>query len=292
MTATQAAFGEAGGQPPYMLSLPVDARRLFAFARDQGLLRRSAPGADGADTGYAVHALFAALFGALGPRPFSLDDRQGLVPRPGGRLRVLAYARAALPDLRRRAERFAEPDAYRAIGWEEAADKPMPAAFPDGLALAFEVRACPVTRLGRDSFGHRPGAEIDAYEAACLRAARALGAPDARLPAEAKPDRQAVYRDWLAARFAAAGAATLDPDSVRITALRSSRLFRRGRRDGGTGEARASKLFQRPDVVFAGRLRVADPAAFGAWLIRGVGRHCAFGFGMLLLRPAGGDAGA
>ena len=292
MTAPQAAPGEGGVQPPYMLSLPLDVRRLFAFAADQGLLRHSVAGADGPDTGYAVHALFAALFGDLTPRPFSLDDRQGLVPGRGGRLRVLAYARAALPDLRRRAEHFADPAVYRTIGWEEAADKPMPAAFPDDLALAFEVRVCPVVRLGRDSLDRRPGAEIDAYEAACLRAARASGAPDAPLPNEAKPDRQAVYCDWLSARFTAAGAAALDPDSLRITALRSSRVFRRGRRDEETDEPRKSKLFPRPDVVFAGRLRVTDPAAFGAWLGRGVGRHCAFGFGMLLLRPPGGAAAA
>ena len=69
-------------------------------------------------------------------------------------------------------------------------------------------------------------------------------------------------------------------------------MFRRGRRDEETDEPRKSKLFPRPDVVFAGRLRVTEPAAFGAWLGRGVGRHCAFGFGMLLLRPPGGAAAA
>ena len=40
-----------------------------------------------------------------------------------------------------------------------------------------------------------------------------------------------------------------------------------------------------PDVVMQGRLRVSDPQAFAQLLARGVGRHRAFGFGMLLLRP-------
>ena len=40
-----------------------------------------------------------------------------------------------------------------------------------------------------------------------------------------------------------------------------------------------------PDAIMHGALIVSDPGAFHALLARGVGRHCAFGFGMLLLRP-------
>ena len=43
---------------------------------------------------------------------------------------------------------------------------------------------------------------------------------------------------------------------------------------------------RRPDVTFRGTLQVTDPDRFHALLARGVGRHRAFGFGMLLLRPA------
>ena len=42
-----------------------------------------------------------------------------------------------------------------------------------------------------------------------------------------------------------------------------------------------------PDVTVDGTLEIIEPEAFANLLIRGVGRHCAFGFGMLLLRPAG-----
>jgi CRISPR system Cascade subunit CasE len=38
--------------------------------------------------------------------------------------------------------------------------------------------------------------------------------------------------------------------------------------------------------VFSGLLQVEDAAAFTALLARGIGRHRAFGFGMLLLKPA------
>jgi CRISPR system Cascade subunit CasE len=41
-----------------------------------------------------------------------------------------------------------------------------------------------------------------------------------------------------------------------------------------------------PDATLKGRLEVIDPVAFRNLLIRGVGRHRSFGFGLLLLRPA------
>lgn len=43
---------------------------------------------------------------------------------------------------------------------------------------------------------------------------------------------------------------------------------------------------QGPDAVFTGVLQVQDPTAFAALVARGIGRHRAFGFGMLLLKPA------
>ncbi len=50
--------------------------------------------------------------------------------------------------------------------------------------------------------------------------------------------------------------------------------------------ARLKHTVQGPDAVFTGLLQVRDSAAFAALLARGIGRHRAFGFGMLLLKPA------
>ncbi len=41
-----------------------------------------------------------------------------------------------------------------------------------------------------------------------------------------------------------------------------------------------------PDVIFTGQLQVEHSEAFARLLARGIGRHRAFGFGMLLLKPA------
>jgi CRISPR system Cascade subunit CasE len=41
-------------------------------------------------------------------------------------------------------------------------------------------------------------------------------------------------------------------------------------------------------VAIVGALRVADEAGFAGAIARGIGRHRAFGFGMLLLAPPEG----
>jgi len=57
---------------------------------------------------------------------------------------------------------------------------------------------------------------------------------------------------------------------------------------GSADDVRQSRLVGGPDVVLAGQLRVTDPQAFAQLLAKGVGRHRAFGFGLLLLRPTRG----
>ena len=94
-------------------------------------------------------------------------------------------------------------------------------------------------------------------------------------------DRGVVYTDWLRERFSDAGA---DLDHAQLDAFHLSTVLRRSSPDD-TGRRRL--LDQRgPDARFSGRLTVREPERFGAALGRGLGRHRAFGFGMLLLRPA------
>jgi len=84
-----------------------------------------------------------------------------------------------------------------------------------------------------------------------------------------------VYRDWLVRQLAAGGAVA---ETVSLDAIRRTRVVRRGR-------DRTLSAPEGPDVTASGVLHVAEPDLFVALLARGVGRHRAFGFGMLLLRP-------
>jgi CRISPR system Cascade subunit CasE len=69
---------------------------------------------------------------------------------------------------------------------------------------------------------------------------------------------------------------------VEISRFQMTRAVRRNRSADGSGLQELTG----PDVTFSGTLAVQDPAAFHGMLSRGVGRHRAFGFGMLLLRPS------
>lgn len=90
--------------------------------------------------------------------------------------------------------------------------------------------------------------------------------------ASAKIRRDEVYASWLAERLE--GAAKIE--TLRMTGIEQRRVLRDGGRPRG------------PDVTFHGELSVTDGAAFAEKLRRGVGRHAAYGYGMLLLRPARG----
>ena len=65
--------------------------------------------------------------------------------------------------------------------------------------------------------------------------------------------------------------------------------FRRSyvlRRDRSATTSKVRKVAG-PDVVFRGELEIMDGDAFVALVVRGIGRHRAFGFGCLLLAPPG-----
>ena len=244
-----------------MLHLPLDTRNLHAFAAAAGLADDLVRG----DGGYTIHALFAALFGADAPKPFALrTDAQGA-------LSVLAYATTGLDGLRATAQMAAEPQMLAAVGWDAARDKPMPAEFPTGHRLGFEVRVCPVVRIARGGRGFPAGSEVDVFDHAA-EAARRDGADP--------PERGAAYLRWLAGQMSG-----VSLDTARIAGYRRTRFARRGS-SGPGGSRPLTTIDGRPDVTVDGTLSVDDPVACFGGLARGVGRHRAFGFGMLLLRPA------
>ena len=140
-----------------------------------------------------------------------------------------------------------------------------------GQRLGFDLHARPIRRLRRD-LGAGPGRiskgrEVDAYLLEALR--RHPATPDGM--AGAGRTREAVYLDWLAERLGSA--ARLERNASRLARFRRVRV------------ARGTHGSEGPDATIHGTLSVTDPASFAALLARGVGRHRAYGYGMLLLRP-------
>lgn len=239
----------------FLVQIFLDSRALERRRADHGLPTRST------DLGYLVHGQLAACFGEMAPKPFCVRDR-------GGRLEVLGYADADKDALRAQVETFADPVFAEAL--LDLATKKMPATWSEGQRLGFEIRACPVVRLAhRGPNGEKEGAEVDAFLHACWQVEK--GEP---------VDRAAVYESWLREQLAPAA-------SLERATLDRFRLPHLHRKTQASPGGREMKAIARPDATFHGELTVADAAAFPALLRRGVGRHRAFGFGLVLLRPPG-----
>jgi len=241
----------------YLLHTQPDPQRLAAWAARHRLLDTQG------DLGYALHALLHAAFGEQAPQPFRyLNAEQGLLAYTGLDAAGLAQLAA-----------LADSDVAAALGLGQTHQhggmnvRPFPIQWAEGHTLGFEVRVRPIIREGKT------GRERDAFLAAAEKA------PGSVL------DRGAVYVQWLRDLLARQGGAELvDARMTRYQQLGVTRKSQKGSAD----DVRHSRLVSGPDAVLAGQLRVADPQAFAQLLAQGVGRHRAFGFGLLLLRSARG----
>lgn len=260
--------------PLYMLKLEPQMAKLAAWS-----YARHLAGRDG-DLGYALHAALAAVFGKDAPKPFRLREARsaagGHEAEPSA---LFAYSAIDEVTLRDHAA-LAEPDVFAALGLDSLAVKPMPTTWVAGRSLDFEVRIRPVIR------SHQTGDRSRNRERDVFLAALPDEAPTAR--SSARVDREGVYRLWLERELERGGAARALPGSLRMTAFRRTRVHRRGR--ANESGKRPSSEREGPDAIFTGTLQITDGLAFAALVGRGIGRHRAFGFGMLLLRPARGEA--
>ena len=237
----------------HLLQFRPDMALLARWASAEGVLPRD--GDD--DMGYPIHAVLAAVFADLRPQPFMLHVHP---KRPAT---LLAYSAHDAPVLRDQAATFALPEAVAAVGLESLAAKALPERFTAGRRLGFSVRVRPTVRTDRD--GERDAVrEIDAFLSAVSGTEQGEG-----------PARADVYKDWLAHKFTEGG---VEAHAMSMTAFSLSSVYRRG------AGRRLSRQIG-PDATFTGVLTVRDSDRFSTLLERGVGRHRAFGFGMLLLRP-------
>lgn len=234
----------------HLVHMRPKLNRLLPWAQRQGLIPDRGQG----DLGYAFHAALKAAFADVAPQPFSFRSGQGL----------LAYTTQV--EAMRAAVAMATPEVADMLGLDATPQshglliRPFPTNWKVRQLLSFEVRVRPVVR--------QDDKEIDAF----LSAAKRM--PDAVL------SRETVYADWLKRQFESVA----DLHEIRMTEFSLSTVVRRATIQAESG--RPKRPVQGPDAVFAGVLDVRDSAAFTALVARGIGRHRAFGFGMLLLKPA------
>lgn len=244
----------------HLIEAPLDLRALHVWAE-----RRKFSGRGALDEGRALHHLLGETFGRGAVQPFRLLVAPG--QRQGSLFGYSAQDKVALREL---AQATATPTCADVLKPERVRSTPRPAsAWKAGQRLGFDLRLRPVVRL-RDAIPgtrFKKGSELDAFLAEALR----HHGGDAEGMDRAGRTRETVYLDWLEARLGPA--ATMERETTHLKSFRRSRA----QRDGGWNEG--------PDAIIHGTLTVTNPAAFAERLARGVGRHRAYGYGMLLLRP-------
>lgn len=285
------------------MTLPLHLVRLV-LDRAAALRVAARHGRAAHDEGSILHAALGQLFAtsdahaSVPMQPFAVDDvsreRDAMAGRHD-RIPLLAYSAIDEGAL---AARFgpSQGELVREVATKEVA--PIEA----GAVLQFRTRVRPTVRTKRadpdspaprsDAGGKSKSREVDAW----------LGD---RLPRWTKErpsmsidvfeDRERAYTDWLERELVAVRPATggrgqaarcaelVATEEFGSEAAHRARLVEFRREPFFQGGARG----ERPNAVLTGTLRVTDADAFRALLARGIGRHRAFGFGMLLLRRAG-----
>lgn len=246
----------------YLHRLPLRLSALTRWAGERGWTH---PRGGSFDAGRALHHLLSETFGKGVLQPFRV-----MAPARRDQASLYAYSPQSGEALRDMAATIALPEALAVIPPDTLQSKPMPAFFPD-QRLGVDVLTRPVRRLRQplDRFG--AGDEIDVWLLDRLR-----NHPDGP-PAEGGIRRDQAYLDWLG-EMLAKGGAVLEPATSTVAGMERRRIARGGRSVEG------------PDVTFHATITVTDPAAFQGMLARGLGRHCAYGYGMMLLRAPGSQA--
>ncbi len=218
------------------------------------------------DPDHGLHCLMTESMGSLAPKPFRM-----MISAGGKRASLFGYSSTDVDSLRQAIRTFADPRQIRAIPPGEVDSKLMPADWEPGQRLGFETRVRPIVRMKDRRDESRPNAcgEMDIHSRTMYSYQHE--SPEGDNP----PQREETYLDWLAARLESAGAAELDRDR---TVMKRFQMVSSVRSSGG-------RPVKGPDATFHGTLTIRDPDEFRKLLKPGIGRHRAYGYGMLLLRP-------
>ena len=237
---------------PHLVSFSLNPSSLISV----GVARKTIP--PSGDLGYVIHQVLTETFGLAAPKPFHFFETQNF--------KLLTYSPYSSSELLS----FALQRKDKVKGWELVSgalnfpsieDIPLPNPWAAGRRYRFAVRTRPITRISHAKERGLPR-ECDVFLHAI-----------ARKETDSWIDRQTVYLSWFGEQLAHAGARL---GQVRIHSMTRKQVYRKG-----------APSLEGPDVTFTGALEISDPAMFAEFVARGIGRHRAFGFGMLLLQRSG-----
>ena len=223
------------------------------------------------DHDQAMHCLLTECLGReMAPKPFRVmtgrGNRNGL---------LYGYGQNDAETLRETMETFGNPLQLRAIHPGGIKTKNMPTGWTPRKRLGFEARVRPVVRSRLDLMGKvrtvsdGEKVRITQYDA-FIRENQALE------EGQRKHTREEAYTNWVSRELKRHGGCHLE-GGISIRSFRWNRAVRKHNQEGTQG----------PDVLIQGTVVVTDPAVFDRFLARGIGRHRAYGYGMVLLHPPG-----
>lgn len=238
----------------------------------------------GWDEGYFLHATLTWLFdnSKVPLLTFCKDDTFGRGEEQDN-LFLLAYSEL---DEERLLQQMG-PDQGELL--RQCITRPVP-LIPAHTTVQFRTRVCPVVRVRKnaegehatDQRGRKRSREVDAWLAARF-SEWTEHPPEFADPWERSrwewTYREQVYDKWLTQQIQRQIEGQNESECPKVLGRMTMESFQRQRlyRKGGTQP-------ERPDVVLTGTLRVHHSDAFHTLLKRGIGRHRAFGFGMLRIR--------
>lgn len=240
--------------PLFMVQMQFDARKIMIQASESGLFKANV------DEGYYIHQQILEMFGK------NVFSTFCIIGQKAGWINVLAYSSQSAKDLQELAKEHSSPLRYASCNWEMFSSKPMPQYWPTGKKYHFEVKTCPVVRIGKSSGKFKKGAEVDVF-------LNALNSEDSL-----KQSREQVYKKWGLEQFARSTAAKVE--SIRLEGFKRTKFLRRSQ-----GGNRIAKIIERPEAYLKGEILIQDGEKFNDLMAKGIGRHRSFGFGMLLLKP-------
>ena len=198
-----------------------------------------------------LHSLVYETFGREhAPKPFHLQQTAG---DESEEATLLAYTTLDQEELREAARSEQSMALAAVMPPDLIATTATPERWTKGARLRFMVRVRPTRRSGKT--GRQIERDVYRNEEGITRAE--------------------AYCAWIAGLMKQQGGTEVVPESMVMSSftLQQTRRKHRGPRFSG------------PDATIKGVLEVRDPDLFSDLLSRGLGRHRAYGYGMLLVAP-------
>ena len=198
------------------------------------------------DLDRALHCVIYEKFGSdRVPKPFLAQLERG---------RLIAYTPYDAAELMSSPLKSQSQELAVILPSESVKISPTPEQWHLGTKFSFSVRVRPIKRVAW--VGKNRKTERDIF-----------------IGYDGDLTRAELYCQWVAEQMVAQGGAVPIVETLAMTKFQTRRVRRQKRSDFSIG----------PDVTVTGALTVSDSGKFKELLTRGIGRHRAYGYGMLLL---------